>query len=259
MSGIYTSKQARRGLRRRRTPLRYLLLIAVGAIILVTAGVAMAAIALHGRGTLVAPAGRGSDLQVSDIRLNHPLMPGGNADLLFSVRNPNAFGARIDLVTLVGALRQAKPAGCTRRVGGPVLKPAGFRLPRAEQVLVGAGMKKNVVVHHAFTLAASAKAGCGFTVEVEVSATQLTSAASPTMVTPMSSPTSTSSPASEPTTTLPITDPPPPASTATTNPGPTATVDDRPPTVAPPGATPSQVDCDPSAEVCPPTLGRGIL
>lgn len=194
MSNIYNSKRARRGLRRRnwqaRTPLRYVLIGGIGGLLVLIASVAVAAVLLHGRGTLIAPAAKFQDLQVGEVRLSRPLMPGNTSDLLFSVRNPNAFGVTVDQVSLIGSLRKASPAGCTSKVTGPVIKAGGYRLPRADQVLVGAGAKKNVVVHAAFSLAGSAKSGCGFTAEVDVSATQLAPAASPTTVAPASTPTS---------------------------------------------------------------------
>lgn len=233
-STIYSTKDGRnarrRASRRRRWPLWAVLVIAFGAVLVVFAAVASAAIILHGRGVLEAPAGMEQNLQVSDVRLSRPLMPGGAADLLLSVRNPNAFGTRVDRITLVGALRKAKPAGCTSKVSGPVTKPAGYRLPPADQVLVGAGAKKDVVVHAAFTLAGSAKTGCGFTAEVDVSATQLTPTASPTTVKPSTAPTSTTPP-TEPT-------------TAPTSIEPTTTTEI---TLVPPGIPPSmEVDCDPN-------------
>lgn len=239
-STIYSTKGGRkarrRAARRRRWPLWAVLVIALGAAMLLFAAVASAAIILHGRGTLQAPASTEQDLQVSDVRLSRPLVPGGAADLLLSVRNPNAFGTRVDQITLVGALRKANPAGCTSKVGGPVTKPAGYRLPPADQVLVGAGMKKDVVVHAAFTLAGSAKTGCGFTVEVDVSATQLTPTASPTTVDPTTASTSTTNPA-EPTSA--------PVTTAPTTTAPTAAPTTMSTMLIPPGVPPSMDNnCD---------------
>jgi hypothetical protein len=220
-------KSRRQRNRRRRWPLWAVLVIALGSALVLFAAVASAAIILHGRGVLEAPASTEQNLRVSDVRLSAPLRPGGTVDLLLSVRNPNAFGTRVDRITLVGALRKAKPAGCTSKVSGPVTKPAGYRLPAADQVLVGAGVKKDVVVHAAFTLAGSAKTGCGFTAEVDVSATQLTPTASPTTANPTPASTSTTSPAA------PVTTPP------TTVP---VTV---PTTLIPPGVPPSiDTDCD---------------
>jgi hypothetical protein len=231
-STTYLSSGRRKPRRQRRTrwPLWAVLAIAFGALLVLLAGAAFGAIILHGRGELRAAAMQERDLQVSDVRLSRPLMPGGAADLLLSVRNLNAFGARVDQVTLVGALRKAKPAGCTSKVSGPVTRPGGYRLPLADQVLVGAGVKKDVVVHTAFTLAGSAKAGCGFTVEVDVSATQLTPIASPTTVNPTTAPTGTTPPHHS----LPPTDAPtltPATSQAT----------------PPPAAT---SDCDPADPTC---------
>lgn len=227
---ISTARRRPRRQRHTRGPLWAVLAIVIGAALVITAGIAFGAIILHGRGVLSASAVQERDLQVSDVRLSRPLMPGGAVDLLLSVRNPNAFGARVDQVTLVGALRKAKPAGCTSKVGGPVTRPAGYRLPLADQVLVGAGVKKNVVVHAAFTLAGSAKSGCGFTAEVDVSATQLPSTASPTAVDPTTAPTSTAPTFNH---TLPPIDPP------TVTPVPVT-----PPTVGGGG------DCDPADPTC---------
>lgn len=231
VSRIYHSKNAKRtSWPSRRTPLWCVVAIACGLLLMITAGIASAAILLHGRGFLTAPAVEEKSLQVSNVRLSVPLVPGGAADLLLSVRNPNAFGTRVDQIALVGALRKAKPAGCTAKVGGPITRPAGYRLPLAEQVLVGAGAKRNVVVRAAFTLAASAKTGCGFTAAVDVRGTQLTS-----------TPSATTKPAPAPATTTPghidgaTSTAPPPSATTTTEPAPTLMS-------PPPGTT---LFCDP--------------
>lgn len=230
--------------RRRRWPLWAVLFLVFGSILIITAMAASAAIILHGRGLLDTAAVTEQDLQVSDVRLNRALVPGGTADLLFSVRNPNTYDARVDHVSLVGALRKAKPAGCSTKVAGPVTKPAGYRLPSAEQVLVGAGEKKNVVVHAAFTLAGSSKSGCGFTAEVDVSATQLPPTASPTTENPTTAPTST-----------------PPAHDPPSSPTPPATVGTPTPDPTPP-MTPPIIDCDaavdPDCAVPPGSGGRGV-
>jgi hypothetical protein len=241
MSNIYVSQSSQRP-RPSRPPSRkmsrrrfytVLLLIVVGGLMVISAGIAVASIILHGRGELNAPAATGNSLQVSNIRLSTPLTPGGKADLLFSVRNPNAYGARVDQVTLVGALRKANPAGCTSKVSGPITKASGYHLPAADQVLVGAGAKRNVVVRAAFQLAGSAKTGCGFSVVVDVSATQLPPVASPT-----------------------TTKPAPPATPATTKPpiDPTTQPVTTPPTT-PAQATPPPVaggeECDPADPDCP--------
>lgn len=247
MSGIYISKKARQGAAHRRAPEKMprwiVFVLVIGTIVLLTAaGVATAAIILHGRGLLAAPAATDRGLQVSDIRLSRPLQPGGSADLLFSVRNPNPFGARIDQVALIGGLRKANPAGCTSRIGGPLIRSGGYRLPLTEQVLIGAGLKRNVVVHAAFMLAAAAKTGCGFLVQIDVRATQLLPTISPTTTKPSESPTT---PTAEPSTTSVTTGPTTPSTT-----DPTTTE----PSTTPPDTTPPDVDCDPAAEVCPPTV-----
>lgn len=244
MSTVYASKAVKRAKHRQRMTRRrlavYTVMIVVGLLMVIGAGFAWAAVILHGRGTLDAPAVQQKDLQVSNTRLDRPLLPGGTADLLFSVRNPNAFGARVDQVSLVGALRKANPAGCTAKVAGPVTRSAGYRLPSAEQVLVGAGAKKDVVVHAAFTLAGSAKTGCGFTAEVDVSATQLTPTASPTTVNPTTAPTSTPTDGAGPG--VPVTSNP--TTPPTTTPTMVSTTDLTPPT------TPSSVNCGGDLDPC---------
>ena len=231
-STIYTTKDGRRARRQRNFKRRYptwvVLTFTLGAVLVILAGVASAAIVLHGRGVLRAAPVQNSSLQVDNVRLSRALLPGSTADLLFSVRNPNAFAARIDRVTLVGGLRKAAPAGCTGKVRGLAVNPAGYRLPHADQVLVGAGAKKNVAVHAAFTLAGTAKTGCGFVAEVDVSATQLTAPISPTATKPTTAPTSTGMPRKP--TTAPTTTKPPIASPTTQ--------------ATPPTATPSAVDCE---------------
>lgn len=241
MSSVYASKTAKKSRHAKRPDrwrLLYVSLIVLGALMVIGAGSAFAAVLLHGRGVLVAPSlqqQQQQNLQVGNIRLSKPLAPGGSADLLFSVRNSNAFGVRVDQLSLIGALRKAKPAGCTSKVTGPVTRRAGMRLPPAEQVLVGAGKQRNVVVHAAFILAKSARTGCGFTVEVDVSATQLPSTVSPTTDSPSPAPasTTTTGPAWPPGHPPVITTPP-----ATITP----TIDA---TMTPPDLPPGMGDCDP--------------
>src|SRR5260221_704214 len=83
-NSVYVSKSAKRGRRRAQRSSRRLVLfmamIVVGVVLVVGAGWAYAAVILHGRGELNAPAGSGQDLQVSDTRLSRPLVPGGSAD-----------------------------------------------------------------------------------------------------------------------------------------------------------------------------------
>jgi hypothetical protein len=231
-SRVFEAQQRRRARRRRLAPIWAVVAVGIGVGIILLAGGAFAWVVLHGRGELTAETYQEQDLQVTDVRLSAPLSPGGSADLLFSVRNPNAFAVSVDRVTLAGAMRKAKPAGCTSKVSGPLTNAAGYRLPAADRVLVGPGAQQAVVVHTAFRLAASAKAGCGFTVGVDVSATQLTPTASPTTVKPTTpGPTSTRT---EPATVSPTTQTPPPPTT---------------PATTPPVEAPSD-PCDPELDVC---------
>lgn len=203
MTGTYNSKARRRRIRRSKSFRWSVAAVVLGSLLLLGAGVASAAIVLHGRGVLNVPAYHEQGLQVSDVRLAGPLVPGGGADLQFSVRNPNAFTVRVAGVSLIGALRKAKPAGCTAKVTGPVAKPAGYRLPASEQVLVAAGLRADVVVHNAFRLAASATKGCGFTVDIDVQGIQQ---ASPT-TSPTAPVTTAPTPSAEPATTAPSSSP----------------------------------------------------
>lgn len=215
MTGTYNSKARKRHLRRSKSFRWSVAAVVLGSLLLLGAGVASAAILLHGRGVLTVPAYHEQGLQVSDVRLAGPLVPGASADLQFSVHNPNPFTVRVNGITLIGALRKAKPAGCTSGVTGPVTKPAGYRLPTAEQVLVAAGTRGDVVVHKAFKLAASARAGCGFTVDLDVQGTQqgLTAGPSPsTSSTVLPDPPATTPPTSKPAispTTVPTSEGPP--------------------------------------------------
>lgn len=216
---VYGKKRWRRRLERSlRVHTRYWVLIAVGLTLFVGAGTALAAIVLRGRGTLVAPALDEQQLVVNDERLSAPLVPGGSSDLLFEVRNPNAFPARVDRVSLGSALRAAKPAGCTAKVSGPVTKPGGYALPAAERVTVPAGGRLEVTVAGAFKLAASAARGCGFTVDILVNATQ--------GVSPTSAPPAVTAPPEPPVTTPPSTTRP---ADPTTAPPPTTDLPDEDP------------------------------
>lgn len=227
MTGTYNSKARKRHLRRSKSFRWSVVAVVLGSLLLLGAGVASAAILLHGRGVLNVPAYHEQGLQVSDVRLAGPLAPGASADLQFSVRNPNAFTVRVNGVALIGALRKAKPAGCTSGVTGPVTKPAGYRLPAAEQLLVAAGARGDVVVHKAFKLAASARAGCGFTVDIDVQGIQQTEPSSPPATT------GTSAPA-------------PPAESPSPSSSPTAPATQTPGTSAPPLELPPLPDIDPA-------------
>lgn len=207
---VYGKPRWRRRLERSlRVHTRYWVLIGVGLTLVLGAGTALAAIVLQGRGTLVAPALDEQQLQVTDERLSTPLTPGGSSDLLFAVRNPNPFPARVDRVSLASPMSKTRPAGCTAKVSGPVQR--GYTFPAAERVSVPAGGRVEVTVPAAFKLAGSASKGCGFTVDILVNATQATSA-------PVSSPPTATAPAPQqpttPATTRPAdstTAPPPPS------------------------------------------------
>jgi hypothetical protein len=192
VTGTYNSKARRRRIRRSKSFRWSVAAVVLGSLLLLGAGVASAAIVLHGRGMLNVPAYHEQGLQVSAVRLTGPLVPGESADLQFSVRNPNTFTVRVAGVTLIGALRKAKPAGCVTKVTGPVTKPAGYRLPASEQVLVAAGLRADVVVHNAFKLAASATKGCGFTVDIDVQGIQQASPTTPETTAPTPPPASPS-------------------------------------------------------------------
>lgn len=208
----------------------YWALIGVGLLLMATAGAAAAAITLSGKGTLVAPAYHEKMLQVTDERLSRPLTPGGAADLLFAVRNPNAFPVRVDGVSLASAMSRAKPAGCTAKVSGPVRR--GFVFPAADRVTVPAGGRSEVRVPDAFRLARSALRGCGFTVDILVSATQ--GAGAP--------------PASTPAPPVPPVPPDPPA-----EPGPSVPVTEPATTTAPTSGS-SEPDPADSTDLAPPPL-----
>jgi hypothetical protein len=191
------------------------LFLLAGLAVLVAAGTAWAAIVVRGTGTVTAAAYQEQGLQVSDERLSETLVPGGSADLVFRVRNPNAFSVVVNRIGLASALRKASPAGCTSKLSGPLVRPGGYRLPATRQVTVGAGARVTVTVPDAVRLAASARGGCGFVVDIEVQGEQ-TAGAAPTSAAPSAvgpdpdggqsvSPTET--PTSVPVTTTP---PPPP-------------------------------------------------
>jgi hypothetical protein len=217
---VYGKKRWRRRFEaslRRHT--RYWVLIGVGLVLMLGAGTAMAAIVLSGKGTLVAPAYSEQQLRVTDERLSTPLVPGGAADLLFVVRNPNSFSVTVDRVSLASPLRKAKPAGCTAKVSGPATRADGYPIPAAERVTVPAGGQAEVTLAGAFKLATSAAGGCGFTVDILVSATQGPVAPGTPTAAQSSDPTP-KPPVTEPATTHPATTEPAPPSTPTGNPPP---------------------------------------
>src|SRR4051812_24484118 len=98
------------------------LLIAVAAAGLVVGSVAAyAAVSVHGRGELVAEPVETAGLEIDEVRLSVPLTPGHASDLVFRARNRTGGVLVADRVTALLPLREAKPAGCTSKVAGPLL------------------------------------------------------------------------------------------------------------------------------------------
>ncbi len=183
----------------------YWTMIGIGLFLLFGAGAAAAAITLSGKGTLVAPAYDGKQLQVTDEHLSQPLAPAAAADLVFTVRNPHGFAVRVYQVGLASPMSRAKPAGCTARVSGPVLR--GYTFPAGTQVTVPPGARTEISVPAAFRLAPAATRGCGFTVDILVSAVQGGSVPTPPVDepggTPPVPPPSSALPSTPPSTELP--------------------------------------------------------
>lgn len=228
---IHVSKNAARtapGRRRRRVWRRVTwswALVVLGGVMLLSAIGAYAGIALSGTGTVLFPAARTQGLQVTQERVSGPLIPGGSADLLFAVRNPNTFPVTVNRVGLASSLRSSSPARCTTKLTGPLLAGGGYSLPAGERVLVPPGARRTVIVHRAVRLAASARTGCAFAVDVLAQATQVIpvpTATTRTPIPPGHPPITTAPPALEPTTAAPTaTDPPtdqPPAPTGLPDP-----------------------------------------
>ncbi|GAA2616779.1 hypothetical protein Adu01nite_30430 [Paractinoplanes durhamensis] len=210
---------------------------AVPAILLVVGSAAYAAGAvLHGKGELVNQPLTG-DLQVLDVQLEPQLVPGVASNLIVKVRNRSASHVIADRVRLVSPLRDAKPAGCLSAVSGPLLNPAGVLLYGAQQRLdIGPGITGEVVLPAALRLAAKAKNGCGFRVDVDIQAIAIPDRSLPPTTFPTSPPTTDPTPP-----TFPTIDPDP---SDTDLPGTT------PPTVPPtPPATPSWA-CDEFDPTC---------
>ena len=195
----YGKARDKRRRHKRRTRLYWsVALLVIGVLIVAAAGAALAAIVVHGRGTLVAPAAEQKPLKVGEVRLSRALLPGAAADLLFTVHNPNAFGVSVDQVTLVGALREDEPARCAAKVTGPATAKAGYRLPAADRVVVPARGREAVAVRSAFRLAATAPAGCGFTVDIDVAGTQIAPPAKAAKKAPAAPPSKEAPPATRP-------------------------------------------------------------
>ncbi|GIM96811.1 hypothetical protein [Paractinoplanes toevensis] len=169
--------------------------------------------ALHGRGELVSQPLTG-DLQVLDAQLEPLLVPGVASDLVLKVRNRSATNVIADRVRLLQPLLDVKPAGCLSAVSGPLLSPTGVTLLDERRVVLGPGRTETVVVPSALTLAAGAKGGCGFRVQVDIQAVKAPPTTNPPTTRPTTPPTDeppTSDPSSWPTfppTTVPFPDPP---------------------------------------------------
>jgi hypothetical protein len=150
----------------------YWIAIATGIVLMLGSISAYAAFVLRGTGTLTAKALQTRPLLVSGEHLAWPLSPGKSSDLVFKVRNPNDFDVVIDHVGLNSTLRKANPAGCTKKVSGPLLRSSGYSLSPRYWVNVPAGRQVTVTAPGALRLADSAPTGCGFTVDIYVRGAQ---------------------------------------------------------------------------------------
>jgi hypothetical protein len=199
--------------------------------LLVTAGSAAAAtgLVLHGKGELVNPPLAG-DLEIVSLQLEPVLVPGGSGDLILSVRNRSTLTVMADRVRLDSPLRDARPAGCTTKISGPLLQKNGVLLIGRERIALMPGRVGQLSVPSALSLAPSAKQGCGFRVQVDVQAVE----AVPTSPPPTVAPSTTSPP--QPTT------PPPPTEAPPSEGGPTTIT---PPPLPDPDCDPADPDCVP--------------
>jgi hypothetical protein len=225
---------------------RLLWMAPVIAIALLGAGSAAyaAGMILHGRGELVSQPLTG-DLEVLDARLEPMLLPGATGNLILSVRNRSAADAVADRVRLLRPLRDVQPAGCLAAVSGPLLDPGGVSLAGLQRVTIRAGRTGEVVVPAALALAATAKNGCGFRVQVDIQAIQLPPKTMPPSSWPTTDP--TWSPTAGPTD---------PTSTPTAGPGTDPTTIPTPwpgtdPTTVPTGAPPTT---SPTTQPSPPPM-----
>jgi hypothetical protein len=192
---------------------------------------AYAAVAVHGRGELVADAVETAGLEIDEVRLSVPLTPGHTSDLVFRARNRTGSVLVTDRVTALLPLREAKPAGCTSKVSGPLLG-SGMVLGGEQRVVLAPGERQEITIPAAVRLAGSSKTGCGFKVTIDVQAVSAPPTTGPTTRPPTSPTVRPSDPTgpSDPPTSTPPTEPPPT-------------------TVNPPTVTPT-VDCDPVDPTC---------
>lgn len=193
---------------------RWWVMILVGVLLMIGAGTAFAAIRLTGHGTLVVTASGIQELVVGTIRLTGPLSPGGTADVSVRVRNPNTFPVRVERATLLGGASRVSPPGCFAKVSGPLTVKAGYTLKPAEQVVIAPGQTKTVLLRKALALAASARAGCGFHIQLLIDATRQTPTIPPTSP-GGGTPPPVESPSSPPSAGGSSTPPPPSASSST--------------------------------------------
>jgi hypothetical protein len=212
--------------------------VLVGVLIAGSAA-AYATSVLHGRAELVAPAADLAQLQVSGVHLASPPRPGETVGLVFTVRNNTKAAVTVDRVIAQLPLRDARPAGCTSKLSGPLMSRSGFRLTGDQRVLLAPREQRQVTVPKVLMLSAAARTGCGFRVSVDVQAV------------PTPHPTAT------PTNTPPIGTSPPPTTvpadpTMITTP-PTSPTITPPPTIG--GGCDPEYDpyCDPTGPTSQPT------
>lgn len=227
--------------------------VAGAAVVSVVAGggAAYAAVTLHGQAELVSQPIVQAGLAVNAARLEPALTPGDTSALVFTVRNTSGLTVVADRVTLKLPLRDAKPAGCTSRVSGPLLARRGLPLTGGERVLLGPGQNADVTVPGALSLASSATRGCGFRVTLDVQAVPGGGAPATSPIKGKPPTGSTVDP------TQPVATPPTPVApgiptTATTAPTTAGTVTPPPPATGftPPTTYSGGDDCDPADTSC---------
>jgi hypothetical protein len=171
------------------------------ALLVLGSTIASAAIVLHGHAELVVDPAETGGLEVGDVRLAAPLVPGGTADLVLAVRNRGTVPVAADRITASLPLKDARPAGCTSKVSGPLLTADGSRLSGQQRVVLQPGEQRVVTVPRAVRLAASSKTGCGFRLTLDVQAVQVVVPTTPAPTRP------TTAPDTEPPTIAPTTAP----------------------------------------------------
>ena len=147
-------------------------LIGAGAAVLLSAGGAYAAMTIFGDGQVSATAYQAKNLTVTDAKPATDLYPGAQADLQMTIQNQNPFPVKITQLTAIGAPTDVSTGCDISKVSGPNGQLGTYDIPAADQPTVNGGWTQTVTIPKVINLDLSATAGCGFKLNIKVTAVQ---------------------------------------------------------------------------------------